>query len=117
MNRFVLDANILLAALAGRPDASPALLLAGTHNGDLEAVACPLLIEEVRDNLKKPYFRAKLSELEAREAVDAFAAIAVTLADPTDAEAILRDAADDYLVALARESNAEAIATCLTTLA
>ncbi len=43
--------------------------------------------------------------------MDAFAAVAVTLADPTDAEAILRDAADDYLVALARESNAEAIVT------
>jgi uncharacterized protein len=111
LNRFVLDANILLAPLAGRPDAPPALLLAGAHNGDLEAVACPLLIEEVRDNLKKPYFRAKLGELEAREAVDAFAAVAVTLTDPTDVEAILRDAADDYLVALARESNAEAIVT------
>jgi uncharacterized protein len=111
LNRFVLDANILLAALAGRPDAPPALLLSGVHNGDLEAVACPLLIEEVRDNLKKPYFRAKLSGLEAREAVDAFTAVAVSLSNPTDVEAILRDAADDYLVALARESNAEAIVT------
>jgi predicted nucleic acid-binding protein len=99
LNRFVLDANILLAALAGRPDAPPALLLSGTHNGDLEAVVCPLLIEEVRDNLKKPYFRAKLSVLEAREAVDAFTAVAVTLANPTDVEATLRDAEDDYLVA------------------
>jgi putative PIN family toxin of toxin-antitoxin system len=74
-------------------------------------VVCPLLIEEVRDNLKKPYFRAKLSVLEAREAVEAFTAVAVTLANPTDVEAILRDAADDYLIALARESNAEAIVT------
>lgn len=111
MNRFVLDANILLAALAGRPDAPPALLLAGVHNGDLEAVACPLLIEEFRDNLKKPYFHAKLSELEAREAVDAFVAVAITVPDPTDIEAILRDAEDDYLVALARQSQAEAIVT------
>lgn len=111
MNRFVLDANILLAALAGRSDAPPALLLAGVHNGDLEAVACPLLIEEVRNNLEKPYFRAKLSEQEAREAIDAFSAVALMRANPTDVEAILRDAEDDYLVALARESQAEAIVT------
>jgi hypothetical protein len=111
LSRFVLDANILLAALAGRPDAPPALLLAGVHNGDLEAVACPLLIDEVRDNLEKPYFRARLSELEAHEAVDAFSAVAVMLANPDDIEAILRDAEDDYLVALARDSKAEAIVT------
>jgi hypothetical protein len=111
LSRFVLDANILLAALAGRPDAPPALLLAGVHNGDLEAVACPLLVGEVLDNLGKPYFRAKLSQMEAHEAIDAFSAIAVMLADPTDIEAILRDAEDDYLVALARASEAEAIVT------
>jgi putative PIN family toxin of toxin-antitoxin system len=111
LNRFVLDANILLAALAGRPDAPPALLLAGVHNGDLEAVACPLLIEEIRNNLEKPYFRAKLSEQEAREAIDAFSAIALMRANPADVEAILRDADDDYLVALAGESQADAIVT------
>jgi putative PIN family toxin of toxin-antitoxin system len=111
LSRFVLDANIVLAALAGRPDAPPALLLAGIHNGDLEAVACPLLIEEIRGNLEKPYFRARLTELEAREAVDAYCAVAVMLADPTDVEPTLRDADDDYLVALARESEAEGIIT------
>jgi putative PIN family toxin of toxin-antitoxin system len=111
LSRFVLDANIVLAALAGRPDTPPALLLAGIHNGDLEAVACPLLIEEVRNNLEKPYFRARLTELEAREAVDAYSAVAVMLANPTDVEPILRDAGDDYLVALARKSEAEGIIT------
>ncbi len=111
MSRFVLDANVLLAALAGRPDAPPALLLVGVHNSDLEAVACSLLIDEVRDNLKKPYFRARLSEMEAREAVDAYSAVAVMLEDPSDVEPILRDTEDDYLVALARDSDAEAIIT------
>jgi putative PIN family toxin of toxin-antitoxin system len=111
LSRFVLDANIILAALAGRPDAPPALLLAGVHNGELEAVACPLLIEEIRDNLEKPYFRARLNELEAHEALEAFYAVAVMFSNPTDVEPILRDPEDDYLVALARDSNAEAIIT------
>jgi uncharacterized protein len=111
LSRFVLDANIVLAALAGRPDAPPALLLAGVHNGDLEAVACPLLIEEIRDNLEKPYFRARLNELEAHEALEAYSAVAVMLANPTDVEPVLRDPEDDYLLALARDSSAEAIIT------
>lgn len=111
MSRYVLDANIVLAAFAGRPGAPPALLLAGVHNGDLEAVACPLLIDEVRDNLAKSYFRALLSELEAQEAVEAYSDLAVMLADPIDVEPVLRDSEDDYLVALGRASSAQAIIT------
>jgi predicted nucleic acid-binding protein len=80
---LVLDANILLAALAGRSSTPPSLLLAGVHNGDVEAVACPLLIEEIRQNLGKPYFRARLSELEAQEAVDAYACELMRLTKPS----------------------------------
>jgi putative PIN family toxin of toxin-antitoxin system len=111
LSRYVLDANVVLAAFVGRPSAPPALLLAGVHNGDLEAVACPLLIEEVHDNLASPYFRRLLSELEAREAVEAYRDLAVMLADPTYVESVLRDSEDDYLVAIAIASGAEAIIT------
>jgi uncharacterized protein len=65
----------------------------------------------VRENLVAPYFRSLLSELEAREAVDAYSELAVVRSDPTDVEPVLRDPDDDYLVALARASNAEAIVT------
>jgi uncharacterized protein len=111
LTRFVLDANILLAALAGRSSAPPALLLAGAHNGNIEAVACPLLVAEIRENLRKPYFRARLSELEAQEALDAYVELCVMLADPRDVEPLLRDPQDDYLVALARAAKARAIVT------
>ncbi len=111
MRRFVLDANILLAALAGSPGAPPALLLAGVHNGDLEAVACPLLLSEFRDGLKKPYFRAALNESEASEAFDAYAAVAVMFPDPASVEQVLRDEDDDYLLVLARDSDTEVIVT------
>lgn len=109
MSRFVLDANVLLAALAGKPSAPPALLLAGVHNGDFEAVACPLLMDEVRRGLGKPYFRTRINELEGREAVAAYIDICVMLPDPAAVEPLLRDPEDDYLVALARASNARAI--------
>lgn len=80
------------------------------HNGDIEAVACPLLIEEVRENIQKPYFAKRLSELEARESIDAYVDLCLILDDP-ETEPLLRDADDDYLVALARQSGAEAIVT------
>jgi putative PIN family toxin of toxin-antitoxin system len=111
LSRYVLDANIVLSAFVGRPAAPPALLLAGIHNGDLEAVACPLLIEEVRETLAEPYFRSLLSELEAREAIEAYSDLALMLQNPTDIESVLRDPEDDYLVALARISGAKAIIT------
>lgn len=111
MRRFVLDANILLAALAGRPGAPPALLLAGAHNGDIEAVACPLLLSEVRENLTKPYFRARLTPQEAEEILAAYEEVAVVLADPIRVVPVLRDSADDYLLALASAAGARAIVT------
>jgi putative PIN family toxin of toxin-antitoxin system len=111
LSQLVLDANILLAALAGRPQASPALLLAGVHNGDFEAIACPALIAEVRGGLRKPYFRARLTELEGQEAIDAYADLAVMLPDPVDPEPVLRDPTDDYLVALGRSAAVRAIVT------
>lgn len=80
------------------------------HNGDIEAVACPLLIEEVRENIQKPYFAKRLSELEARESIDAYVDLCLILDDP-ETEPLLRDADDDYLVTLARQSGAEAIVT------
>ncbi len=111
MSRYVLDANVVLSAFVGKPGASPALLLAGIHNGDLEAVACPLLIAEVRETLAEPYFRSLLNELEAREAIEAYSDLAVMLKDPTGIEPALRDPEDDYLLALARACGAKAIIT------
>ncbi len=111
MRRFVLDANIVLAALAGRAGAPPALLLTGVHNGDLDAVACPLLIEEIRENLGNPYSRARITEQEAAEAVEAYEAVCVMFADPADTTPVLRDPEDDYLPALALTSGARAIIT------
>jgi uncharacterized protein len=109
--RFVLDANVLLAALAGGPNAPPALLLASVHNGEVEAVGCPLLINEVREGLQKPYFRAQLNALEAMEAVEAYVELCVMYDGPAKVDAALRDPDDDYLVALAQIAGAHAIVT------
>ncbi len=74
-------------------------------------VACPALIVEVRENLTEPYFRALLDQSEADQAVTAIERVAVMLDDPIDPEPVLRDSADDYLLALARSAKAETIIT------
>ncbi|HTU79661.1 MAG TPA: putative toxin-antitoxin system toxin component, PIN family [Solirubrobacteraceae bacterium] len=111
MKRVVFDPNVLLSALVGKPDAAPSILLDAVHDHAVEMVACPLLIAEVRENLKQPYFRRLLDQNEAELAVAALERIAVMLEDPLDPEPVLRDSDDDYLLALARSGKAEAIVT------
>jgi putative PIN family toxin of toxin-antitoxin system len=111
LKRVVIDPNVLLSALVGKPDAAPALLLDAIHDHGLEMVACPMVMAEVRENLKEPYFRALLDQQEAGRAASALERIAVMLADPVDPTPVLRDSSDDYLLALARSAEAEAIVT------
>jgi putative PIN family toxin of toxin-antitoxin system len=111
LRRVVVDPNVLLSALVGNPEAAPAILLAAIHDHIVEMVACPALIVEVRENLTEPYFRALLDQSEADQAVTAIERVAVMLDDPIDPEPVLRDSADDYLLALARSAKAETIIT------
>ncbi len=111
MKRVVVDPNVLLSALVGNPQAAPAVLLEAIHEHTVEIIACPTLIAEIRENLTEPYFRALIDEEEATQAVVAIERIAVMLDDPVDPEPVLRDSDDDYLLALARCGNAEAIVT------
>jgi uncharacterized protein len=111
LKRLVIDPNVLLSALVGKADAAPAVLLEAIHDHVVEMVACPTLLAEVRDTLAEPYFCALLDEHEAVQAVMALQRIAVMRDDPADPEPVLRDPGDDYLLALAKISEAEAIVT------
>lgn len=111
MKRVVVDPNVLLSALVGKPDAAPAILLDAIHDHAIEMVACPALIVEVRENLDEPYFRALIQKEEAEQTVNAIERVAVMLGDPVDPEPVLRDRSDDYLLALALAGKAEAIVT------
>jgi putative PIN family toxin of toxin-antitoxin system len=109
LRRLVVDPSVLLSALVGRPDAAPAILLSAIHDQVVEVVACPTLIAEVRDTLTEPYFSARLDEVEADRATATLEAVSVMVPDPIDPAALLRDPTDDYLVAIAGSTGAEAI--------
>jgi predicted nucleic acid-binding protein len=71
LKRVVIDPNVLLSALVGKPDAAPAVLLDAVHSHIVEMIACPLLMAEVRDTLEEPYFRTLLDRREAERAASA----------------------------------------------
>lgn len=111
MRRFVLDASVLLSAALAKPDSNPSLLLDAVRSGQIEMVVCPQLNSEVASGLQSRYFRDRITA-EERAAIPAMLeALGVLASDPESPPRILRDPADDYLVALAQATAAEAIIT------
>lgn len=111
MTRLLLDASVLLSAAAAHPGTPLALLLAAVEDGDIEMIACKHLLEEVRRGLQGTYFRDRLPDDDRDQIPEGLERIAVMHADPESPPSLLRDPDDDYLVALARSSKAEAIVT------
>jgi len=111
--RVVADANVLVSAALGRsPEAPSVVALDAALDGRLELVTSPKLLAEVADVLGRPRLRRYLSTDEATRFVDDLAALTVQLDDPAEPlAAVCRDPRDDYLVALARSSGAEAVVT------
>lgn len=112
MKRLVIDASTLVAGIAGsRSESPPCLIYDAVSEMSVEAIICPRLLTEVERALQKPYFRERIEEEEVTEAVSILRDAGTMAADPSDPPPVLRDPTDDYLVALARATSAEAIVT------
>ncbi len=112
MKRLVVDATTLVSGSANpHGESPPSLLYADLAGASFELIACPQLLAEIERGLRKPYFRERVTDEELAEIVAGIADAATMREDPMRAEPLLRDPDDDYLVALARESGAEAIVT------
>jgi hypothetical protein len=111
--RVVADANVLVsAALARSPEAPSVMALDAALDGRLELVTSPKLLAEVANVLGRTRLRRYLSTDEAIRFVDDLAALTVQLNDPAEPHpAVCRDPRDDYLVALAHASGAQALVT------
>jgi putative PIN family toxin of toxin-antitoxin system len=107
--RLVVDPSTLLAGVVGRADGTPALILAALLEARFEAIACPRLLDEIARALQSKHFRNKLTEGQAQDILDAISNSTHHQPDPVEPPAVLRDPNDDYLVALARNTHAEAI--------
>jgi len=110
LRRLVIDANVLASGgIDPQGESPPSLLYRELGGGRFEAIVCPELLAEVDETLRKPYFLNRLGDAIVSDLITGIAEATTVLADPTDSLALLRDPDDDYLVALARESRAEAI--------
>jgi len=111
--RVLADANVLVsAALARDPRAPSVLLLDAALDGRVELITSPALVREIASVLARPRLRRYLSLEEAERFVADLAGVTALTADaPLPYPAVCRDPPDDYLDALAREGDAEAIVT------
>lgn len=109
MRRLVIDASVLLAAPVGRPDGPPALLIEAARTGAIEMVACEVLIAEFERGLQSRYFQERVLTEERGLLVALIRGLATVADDPVDPPRVVRDPNDDYLVALARSTGADAI--------
>ena len=107
--RVVADPNILISA-ALSPNGVPAQLIDAARAGTVGLIVCPELIRELSSVLARPKFRRWLSDEQAERYVADIAALAEPQPDPPPPYPIAtRDPNDDYLVALALASNADAL--------
>jgi putative PIN family toxin of toxin-antitoxin system len=112
MLRVVTDAKPISAALARSAQAPSVLTLDAALDGRIELITSPLLLQEITTVLARPRLQKYLSAEEAlRFSID-LAAQTTLMADPSGPRpAVCRDPRDDYLVAPATASGAEAIVT------
>jgi len=112
LRRLVIDANTLVSgSISPRGESPPCLLYGDLAGARFELIVCPELLAEVGEALRKPYFLERIDESAVDDIVTGIAEAATVVDDPVDFEAILRDRDDDYLIALARQTDAEAIVT------
>jgi putative PIN family toxin of toxin-antitoxin system len=104
----VIDVNVLVsAALSGT--GGSAQLIEALRGGRLTALASDKLITELGDVLRRDRFRRYLSLDEVEEYVTEIGGLCRPADDLDEVPEVVRDPDDDYLVALAVGSGADAI--------
>jgi putative PIN family toxin of toxin-antitoxin system len=110
VRRIVVDPGVLVSAII-TPNGPPAEIVRAIREERLRLVVCPHLLAELLGVLQREKFRGYVTIDEAEQYVAGLASIAEARPDPTVEAPISRDPKDDYLVALARESSADALVT------
>jgi putative PIN family toxin of toxin-antitoxin system len=88
------------------PYGTPARVVEAVANGTLAAVVTPNLLDELAAVLIRPKFRRSISVADAVAFVESLGGHADLRDDPGPPKTKVRDANDDYLVALAEATDA-----------
>jgi uncharacterized protein len=106
--RIVFDPNVLVSA-AISPAGAPAVILNLIDAGAITAIVSPRLLAELGGVLRREKFRAWLDLDEVTAYLDELERLAEAVEDPSEVPTVSPDPDDDYLIALARTTNAEAV--------
>ncbi|HXE43841.1 MAG TPA: putative toxin-antitoxin system toxin component, PIN family [Conexibacter sp.] len=109
MIRVVVDPGVLISALIGPAGSPPDVILSVWIDDRLEVIVSPKLIAELRRVVMRPKFRRWFDETAARQLIERIELHATLHPDPPLLEGATPDPADDYLVALALATRADAI--------
>lgn len=109
MIRVVVDPGVVISALIGPAGSPPDRVVEAWIDDRIEIVVSPELIAELRRVALRPKFRRWFDEARARELIARIERQATVCADPAPTPGVTRDPADDYLVALARAEQVDAI--------
>ena len=108
MTRAVVDPSVLVSGFIGRVDAGPGRLVQAWRARRFTMVVSPLLLDELADVLRRPKLARWVGEDRGAASVAGFATRGEHHRDPRVVESSgLRDANDEYLVALARATKAD----------
>ena len=109
MIRVVVDPGVFISALIGRRGGAPDLVVRAFVDDRIEVVASPLLLAELEHVLQRPKFSRYADARTRQEFVERVRRHATIVADAIDQPVVTRDRKDDYLVALGRQENVDAI--------
>jgi putative PIN family toxin of toxin-antitoxin system len=107
--RLILDTNVLIAALITR-DTPPDALYRAWRDGAFTLVTSQLQLEEFRAVTRRESVRLRLHPAEAGRMVNDLRSLAV-LAEPLERLDISPDPYDNFLLAMAQASRADALVT------
>ena len=109
MTLVVVDTGVFVSALIGARGSAPDLVVRAMIDDRIEVVACPQLLDELSEVLRRPKFEKYIGEVAAAEFIARLQRHARVVADAVDPPPATRDPNDDYLVAIARREHAIAI--------
>jgi putative PIN family toxin of toxin-antitoxin system len=108
--REVIDANVFVSAAIQRGASHRIIESWLSGSADFEVIMCPELLDEIREVLTtRPRLRKWISLDTATLFVDTIATIIDLVDDPIKVTSETRDSNDDYLIALARTHDVDAI--------
>lgn len=106
MLRVVVDPNVVVSA-AISPEGVTGRLIRRGLAGQFRMIVCPMLLDEAREVIGRPKFRRFVAVATGLELLADIEGAAEWFPDPGAIETTSRDRSDDYLIALANESEAD----------